>query len=62
MNFIYSKNTTTPGSTVKLIDDVPIEINYEEDNFKSNSVSLMIRKTDKSAKTNVSATDESGIY
>lgn len=62
LNFIYSKNTTTPGSTVKLIDDVPIEINYEEDNFKSNSVILMIRKTDKSAKTNVSATDESGIY
>ncbi len=62
LNFIYSKSTTAPGTTVKLIDDVPIEINYEDENFRSNSVSLMIRKTDKSTKTNVSPTDETGIY
>jgi hypothetical protein len=62
LNFIHSKSTGTPGATVRLIDDVPIEINYEEDNFRSNSVSLMIKKTDKSSKSNVSATDETGIY
>ena len=62
LNFTYSKNTTTPGTTVKLTDDVPIEINYEEDGFKTQSVTLMIRKTDKSAQSNVAPTDESGIY
>jgi hypothetical protein len=62
LNFIYSKNTTTPGTTVKLTDDVPIEINYEEDGFKTQSVTLMIRKTDKSQQSNVAPTDESGIY
>lgn len=62
LSFNYSKNTTTPGSNVKLIDDVPIEIQYEDDGFKTNSVSLMIRTTDKSTKSNVAVTDESGIY
>ncbi len=62
LNFTYSKNTTTPGTTVKLTDDVPIEINYEEDGFKTQSVTLMIRKTDKSSQSNVAPTDESGIY
>jgi len=62
LNFIYSKNTTTPGTSVKLTDDVPIEINYEEDGFKIQSVTVMIRKTDKSSQSNVTPTDESGIY
>ena len=62
LNFIYSKNTTTPGTSVKLTDDVPIEINYEEDGFKIQSVTMMIRKTDKSSQSNVAPTDESGIY
>ena len=62
LNFTYSKNTTTPGTRVKLTDDVPIEINYEEDGFKTQSVTLMIRKTDKSSQSNVAPTDESGIY
>ena len=62
LDFTYSKNTTTPGTTVKLTDDVPIEINYEEDGFKIQSVTLMIRKTDKSQQSNVAPTDESGIY
>lgn len=62
LDFTYSKNTTTPGTTVKLTDDVPIEVNYEEDGFKIQSVTLMIRKTDKSQQSNVAPTDESGIY
>lgn len=62
LSFNYSKITTTPGSNVKLINDVPIEIQYEDDGFKTNSVSLMIRTTDKSTKSNVAATDETGIY
>ncbi|MEO8208978.1 MAG: hypothetical protein ABI840_00340 [bacterium] len=62
LSFNYSKNTTSPGTTVKLIEDVPIEMQYEDEGFKTNSVSLMIRKTDKSAKSNVASTDESGIY
>ncbi len=62
LSFIYSKNTTTPGSNVRLSDDVPIEIQYEDEGFRTNSVSLLIRKTDKSVKSNVSSEDESGIY
>lgn len=62
LSFIYSKNTTSPGTSVKLIDDVPIEINYEDDGFKTNSVNLMVRKTDKSTSSNVGQTDETGIY
>ncbi len=62
LSFNYSKNTTSPGTTVKLVDDIPIEIQYEDDGFKTNSLSLMIKKTDKSAKSNVSAQNESGIY
>lgn len=62
LNFIYSKNTTTPGISVKLTEDVPIEINYEEDGFKTQTLTLMIRKTDKSTNSNIAPSDESGIY
>ncbi|MDZ4710885.1 MAG: hypothetical protein SGI89_01005 [bacterium] len=62
LSFIYSKNTTSPGTTVKLADEVPVEIQYEDESQRTNSVSMMIRKTDKTNQTNVSATDETGIY
>jgi len=62
LKFTYSKNTTSPGVTTKLIDDIPLEIQYEDDGFRKNSVSLMIRKTDKSSETTMSGAGESGIY
>jgi len=62
LKFTYSKNTTSPSVTTKLIDDIPLEIQYEDDGFRKNSVSLMIRKTDKSSETTMSGAGESGIY
>lgn len=61
LSFIYSKNTNSPGRNVKLVDDVPIEIQYE-DGVRTVSLDLMVRKTDKSQNSNVAQTDESGIY
>ncbi|MDQ3194074.1 MAG: hypothetical protein M3P82_03640 [Bacteroidota bacterium] len=62
LSFNYSKNTTSPSRTVTLKEEVPIEIQYEDESFKTHSVSLMITKTDKSNVSNVSQTEESGIY
>ena len=62
LSFIYSKNTNSPGMKVKLVDEIPIDIEYEEDGIRTKSVSLMIRKTDKSSQTNDSGTEETGIY
>lgn len=61
LSFEYSKNTTSPGNTVRLIEEVPIEIEYAETDFRNNRVSIMIRPTEH--KTQKAApTDESGIY
>jgi hypothetical protein len=62
LSFIYSKNTNSPGTKVKLVDEIPIEIEYDEDGIRTNSVSLMIRKTDKSSQSNESDVEETGIY
>lgn len=62
LNFIYSKHTTTPGANVRLVEDIPIEINYDADNFKKETVTLMIRKTEKSQKSDGIGTSEPGIY
>lgn len=62
LKFTYSKNTTTPGITTKLIDDVPLEIQYEDESFRNNSVTLMITKADKTTVSSVSDSGESGIY
>ncbi|MCY7362075.1 MAG: hypothetical protein LH629_08435 [Ignavibacteria bacterium] len=62
LSFIYSKNTTEPGKKVKLVDEIPIEILYEEDGIRTNSLSLMIRKSEKNMNTNEGSTDETGIY
>ena len=62
LSFIYSKNTTEHGKKVKLVDEIPIEILYEEDGIRTNSLSLMIRKSEKNTNTNEGSTDETGIY
>jgi len=62
LKFTYSKKTTSPGVTTKLINDVPIEIQYEDEGFRKNSITLMIGKTDKSSQTTVLTAGESGIY
>jgi hypothetical protein len=43
ISFIYSKHTLTPNRKVRLHYDLPVEIEYEEDNFRKENVSLMIK-------------------
>ena len=62
LSFIYSKNTTTPGAKVKLTEEIPVEVLYEEDGLRTQSVILMIRKTDKSSAQSSDSENESGIY
>ncbi|MBK6536518.1 MAG: hypothetical protein IPG09_01660 [Ignavibacteria bacterium] len=62
LSFIYSKNTTTPGAKVKLTEEIPVEVQYEEDGLRTQSVSLMIRKSDKSSSQTTGPESESGIY
>ena len=62
LSFIYSKNTTTPGAKVKLTEEIPVEVLYEEDGLRTQSVILMIRKTDKSSVQSPGSENESGIY
>ncbi|MEO8664155.1 MAG: hypothetical protein ABI462_01555 [Ignavibacteria bacterium] len=62
LSFIYSKNTNSPATKVTLREDIPIEIQYEDESFRTHSVSLMISKTDKRNTSNVSQSDDSGIY
>ncbi len=62
LSFIYSKNTTTPGAKVKLTEEIPVEVQYEEDGLRTQSVSLMIRKSDKSSVHSSGPENESGIY
>ena len=62
LSFIYSKNTTTPGAKVKLTEEIPVEVQYEEDGLRTQSVSLMIRKSDKSSVRSSGPENESGIY
>lgn len=61
LSFEYSKNTTSPGKSMKLTEEVPIEVEYQENEFKTSSVTLMIRPTEHKTQK-VHATDESGIY
>lgn len=62
LSFEYSKITTTPGVNSKLIENIPIEIQYEDEGFRSNSVSLMITASEESTGRNLGDTDESGMY
>lgn len=61
LSFEYSKNTTSPGRNVKLAEDVPVDIEFNENEYKISSVTLMIRATEHKTQT-AAATDETGIY
>jgi len=43
--FLYSKFTTNPNSKVTLTEGIPINIEYEEDNLRTENVTLMIGAT-----------------
>jgi hypothetical protein len=45
IKFLYSKVTTTPNNKVTLIEGIPIDIEYEEDNLRTENVTLMIGAT-----------------
>ncbi|MEO6694649.1 MAG: hypothetical protein ABIO41_05535, partial [Ignavibacteria bacterium] len=62
LKFTYSKNTAIPGTVTKLVYDIPLEIQSEGEGYVNNSVSLMIRKSDKNSESIGSETGESGIY
>ncbi|MBL8007367.1 MAG: VWA domain-containing protein [Ignavibacteria bacterium] len=62
LSFIHSKNTSSPNSKVKLVYDIPVEIEYDEDGIRKKTVSIMIRKTDKGSSSGESITGETGIY
>ncbi len=62
LNFTYSKKTTSPGISVKLINDIPIEIQFEDEGFKTNSLSLIIKNTEKNSNSNPGSAAEPGIY
>lgn len=61
LSFEFSKNTTSPGKTVNLVEEMPIDIEYEENEFKTSSVTLMIKATEHKTQQGA-ATNESGIY
>ena len=61
LSFEFSKNTTSPGKKVNLVEEVPIDIEYEENEFKTSSVTLMIKATEHKTQQGA-ATNESGIY
>lgn len=61
LSFEYSKNTTSPGRSMKLTEEVPFEVEYQENEFKTSSVTLMIRPTEHKTQK-VHTADESGIY
>ena len=42
IKFLYSKFTTTPNSKVTLTEGIPIDIEYEEDNLRTEKVKLML--------------------
>lgn len=43
IKFTYSKFTSTPGTTVRLTEGVPITIDYEDENLRKTSLNLMIK-------------------
>jgi hypothetical protein len=61
LSFEFSKNTTSPGKTVNLVEEMPIDIEYEENEFKTSSVTLMIKATEHKTQQGA-GTNESGIY
>jgi hypothetical protein len=61
LSFEFSKNTTSPEKTVNLVEEMPIDIEYEENEFKTSSVTLMIKATEHKTQQGA-ATNESGIY
>jgi len=42
LKFSYSKFTTSPGITVNLIEGIPLNIEYEESEYKKTSVTIML--------------------
>ena len=62
LNFIHSKNTSAPGLKVRLVYDIPVDIQYEEDGLRTKSISLMIKKSDKSPSSSEAGSDETGIH
>ncbi|MBS1517776.1 MAG: hypothetical protein JSS91_06785 [Bacteroidetes bacterium] len=62
LSFEYSKNTATPGAKTSLVENIPVEIQYEDEGFRVNSVTIMITGSDKGPAANLGDTDETGIY
>lgn len=62
LNFTFSKNTLSPGRKVKLIYDMSVEVQFNEDNFRTGSLTLMIKRSDSNSAEKTEVTSETGIY
>lgn len=57
LSFKYSKFTSTPGRSIRLVEDLPIEIDYEDQDLRAQKIILTITNTAKSSSS--SGSDES---
>ena len=63
INFTYSKFTTEPGRTIVMADNLPVPVEYEDENLRKTSVQIMIKETDTKVSNEVSYMDgNGGIY
>ncbi|MBV6477300.1 MAG: hypothetical protein HGGPFJEG_00038 [Ignavibacteria bacterium] len=62
LSFNFSKNTLSPGKKVKLIYDMPVEIQYNEDDYRTGSVTIMIRSLERASMEKDNTEGETGIY
>ncbi len=62
IKFTYSKFTTEPGRTTIMRDNLPVLIEYEDDNLKKTSVQIMIKEGDGKASESTFSSQDGGIY
>lgn len=60
--FSYSKITSLTGKKIKLTCDIPVEIHFQTDGLRTESVIIMVSELDKQTAFGTSTTDETGIY
>lgn len=62
LNFKFSKNTLSPGKKIKLHEDIPVEIQFNSDDFRTDSVTIMVARSEYKPGEDISQTGDSGIY
>ena len=62
LNFSFSKNTLSPGKKVRLIYDMPLEIQYNEDDYRTGTITIMIKRSETVSSEKAESSGETGIY